>query len=100
MKHFPSGPVTYLFTMPKERKAKILHPNSRKAKRMIRDQIHRDNKVQHRIDAKHERSAEYEIVKFIHSQVKDGTAPVYSNKEGFFHFICIIQIICFPPILG
>ena len=85
--------------MPKERKAKILHPNSRKAKRLIRDQIHHENKVQHRLEAKHERSAEFEIVKFFHSQIKDSTTPVYSIKEGLYHFICIILSVLFPVFL-
>ena len=70
--------------MPKERRGKIVHPNSRKAKLMVREKIYHDARVQKKLEAKKERSAEFEIVTFIHQRIKDGKNLTYKYKQGFF----------------
>lgn len=73
--------------MPKDKKGKILHPNSRKAKLLIRDQIHHEARIKKRIDAKHARSKEFEIVKFVQQSIKDDDNSVYSYNDGIIFVI-------------
>ncbi|KAK2949053.1 putative translation machinery-associated protein 16 [Blattamonas nauphoetae] len=68
--------------MPKVTSKKIMHPNSRKAKRAIRDQIQKTHIAQKRKEASKDRSVKYRIIKFIHKRIANDEREVFTIEEG------------------